>query len=137
MTMNNHELGNFHLDGIPPMKAGVAKIKVTFDIDANGILNVSACDEENESNTKAITISNQRGRLSTEDLERMYAEAAKFAGDDEAMAKKIEARMELEKYCYQLKETLDDPNMKQAMTKDEKFLCSEYYKDGLQWIADN
>lgn len=58
MTKDNHELGNFHLDGIPPMKAGVAKIKVTFDIDANGILNVSACDEENEANTKAITISN-------------------------------------------------------------------------------
>merc|ERR1712166_869784 len=89
MTKDNNLLGKFHLDGIPPAPRGVPQIEVTFDIDANGILNVSAC-EKGTGKTNHITITNEKGRLSKDDIEKMVSEAEKYKGEDDAMKEKIE-----------------------------------------------
>merc|ERR1712241_630536 len=102
MTKDNHLLGKFDLTGIPPAPRGVPQIEVTFDIDANGILNVSACDKSTGKQNK-ITITNDKGRLSKEDIERMINDAEKFAEEDAALKGKVEARNELESYAYSLK----------------------------------
>jgi heat shock protein 1/8 len=84
-------MGKFHLDGIPPMPRGVPQVEVTFDIDANGILNVSAVEKSTGKENK-ITITNEKGRLTKEDIERMVSEAERFKSDDEAQTKRIEVR---------------------------------------------
>jgi len=99
MTKDNHKLGQFNLDGIPPAKRGVPQIEVTFDIDANGILNVSAVDKASGKQNK-ITITNDTGRLSKDEIEKMVSDAEKFKEEDEAMAKKIQAKNGLENYCF-------------------------------------
>ncbi len=90
MTKDNHILGKFNLDGVPPASRGVPQIEVTFDIDANGILNVSACDKGTGKQNK-ITITNDKGRLSKEEIEKMVSDAEKFKAEDEAMKEKVEA----------------------------------------------
>ena len=99
MTKDNHILGKFNLDGIPPAPRGVPQIEVTFDIDANGILNVSALDKASGKQNK-ITITNDKGRLSKEEIEKMVQDAETFKAEDEATAKKIEAKNGLENYCF-------------------------------------
>jgi len=99
MTKDNHKLGQFNLDGIPPAKRGVPQIEVTFDIDANGILNVSAVDKASGKQNK-ITITNDTGRLSKDEIEKMVSDAEKFKEEDEAIAKKIQAKNGLENYCF-------------------------------------
>jgi len=99
MTKDNHKLGQFNLDGIPPAKRGVPQIEVTFDIDANGILNVSAVDKASGKQNK-ITITNDTGRLSKDEIEKMVSDAEKFKEEDEEMAKKIQAKNGLENYCF-------------------------------------
>ena len=99
MTKDNHMLGKFNLEGIPPAPRGVPQIEVTFDIDANGILNVSAADK-GTGKTQKITITNDKGRLSKEDIERMVNDAEKFKAEDELVKKKIEAKNGLENYCF-------------------------------------
>ena len=99
MTKDNHLLGKFSLEGIPPAPRGTPQIEVTFDIDANGILNVSACDTATGKAEK-ITITNDKGRLSKEDIERMVADADKYKAQDEAIRKKVEAKNSLENYCF-------------------------------------
>ena len=91
MTKDNHILGKFNLEGIPPAPRGVPQIEVTFDIDANGILNVSAVDKGTGKQNK-ITITNDKGRLSKEEIEKMVSDAEKFKEEDEAIAKKVQAR---------------------------------------------
>ena len=92
-------LGKFNLEGIPPAPRGVPQIEVTFDIDANGILNVSAADK-GTGKTQKITITNDKGRLSKEEIERMVNDAEKFKAEDELVKKKIEAKNALENYCF-------------------------------------
>merc|ERR1711967_2818 len=99
MTKDCNLLGKFHLDGIPPMPRGTPQIEVTYDIDSNGILNVSAV-EKSTGKVNKITITNDKGRLSTEDIERMVAEAEKFKAEDEANREKVEAKNKLENYAY-------------------------------------
>ena len=99
MTKDNHILGKFNLDGIPPAPRGVPQIEVTFDIDANGILNVSALDKASGKQNK-ITITNDKGRLSKEEIEKMVQDAEKFKAEDDATAKKIEAKNGFENYCF-------------------------------------
>ena len=94
-------------------------------------------DKDNTKNTKTITIAEQKGRLSSEDLDRMYAEAEKFRQDDELMSMKIESKIQFEKYCYTIKESITQEGLKDHLKKDEKFLIEEWSKDGLQWIEDN
>merc|ERR1712154_460391 len=102
MTRDNNLLGKFNLDGIPPMPRGQPQIDVCFDIDANGILNVSALEKSTGKENK-ITITNDKGRLSQEDIERMVEEAEKYKAEDDANKNRIEAKNGLENYCYSLK----------------------------------
>merc|ERR1711953_831364 len=102
MTKDNRLLGQFNLDGIPPASRGVPQIEVAFDLDSNGILNVSATDKAGGRSNK-ITITNEKGRLSKEDIERMVKEAEQFREQDEAQRKKVEARNELERYAYNVR----------------------------------
>jgi heat shock protein 1/8 len=136
MTKDNHMLGKFNLEGIPPAPRGVPQIEVTFDIDANGILNVSASDKGTGKVNK-ITITNDKGRLSKEEIERMVNEAERFKGEDEKIKKKIEAKNALENYCFSMKNTLNDEKLKDKFTDDDKKLIEETSKDGLQWIESN
>jgi len=99
MTKDNHILGKFNLYGIPPAPRGVPQIEVTFDIDANGILNVSALDKASGKQNK-ITITNDKGRLSKYEIEKMVQDAEKFKAEDDATAKKIEAKNGFENYCF-------------------------------------
>ena len=107
-TEHNHLLGKFNLEGIPPAKRGVPQIEVTFDIDANSILHVTAC-EKGTGKTEKITINNDKGRLSEDEVEKMVKEAEKFKAADEEVRKTVEARNGLEQYAYQIQTTLDDP----------------------------
>merc|ERR1712054_336350 len=110
-TKDNNLLGKFHLDGIPPMPRGVPQIEVTYDIDANGILNVSAVEKSTGRENK-ITITNDKGRLSKDEVERMVAEAEKFKQQDEAQKEKIEAKNGLENYCFSMKNSMDEEKLK-------------------------
>ncbi len=136
MTKDNHMLGKFNLEGIPPAPRGVPQIEVTFDIDANGIMNVSAADKGTGKSNK-ITITNEKGRLSKDDIERMVNEAEKFKGEDEKMKKRIEAKNGFENYCFQMKNTLNDEKLKDKFTEDDKKLIEEASKEGLAWIEAN
>lgn len=107
MTKDNNLLGKFELSGIPPAPRGVPQIEVTFDIDANGILNVSAQDKSTGKQNK-ITITNDKGRLSKDEIERMVQEAEKYKADDEAQKDRIAAKNALESYAFNMKQTIDD-----------------------------
>merc|ERR1712228_602617 len=118
-TKDNNKLGEFNLSGIPPMPRGVPQIDVTFDIDANGMLNVSALEKSTGKENK-ITITNDKSRLSKEDVEKMTADAEKYAKEDEEFKEKVEAKNSLENYCYSMKNTLDDEKVKDKISKDDK-----------------
>merc|ERR1712070_848592 len=118
-TKDNQLLGKFSLDGIAPAPRGTPQIEVTFDIDANGILNVSAIDKATQKQQK-ITITNDKSRLSKEEIEKMVAEAEKFSKEDEEMKAKVEAKNSLEHYCFQIKNTLNEEKLQQAFTEDDK-----------------
>merc|ERR1739845_315527 len=106
MTKDNHILGKFNLEGIPPMRRGEPQIEVTFDMDANCILNVSA-QEKATGKVEKITITNDKGRLSKEDIEKLVKDAEKFKTEDEALKKKIEAKNSYEHYIYSIRNTTE------------------------------
>merc|ERR1712232_514123 len=110
MTKDNNMLGKFHLDGIPPAPRGVPQIEVCYDIDANGILNVSASDKSTGKSNQ-ITITNEKGRLSQSEIDRMVQEAEKFRAEDEANKAKIEAKNGLENYCFTMRNTLNEEKL--------------------------
>ncbi|KAJ9118240.1 Hsp70 ATPase ssa1 [Naganishia vaughanmartiniae] len=119
-TKDCNLLGKFDLSGIPPAPRGVPQIEVTFDVDANGILNVSAADKSSGKSNK-ITITNDKGRLSKEEIERMLAEAEKYKEEDEAEAARIQAKNGLESYAYNLKNTvLNDPTTSAKLSSEDK-----------------
>merc|ERR1711908_138896 len=111
MTRDNNLLGKFNLDGIPPMPRGVPQIEVTYDIDANGILNVSSVEKSTGKENK-ITITNDKGRLSKDEIEKMVEEAEKYKSEDEANKQRIEAKNGLENYAYNMKNTMNDEKLK-------------------------
>merc|ERR1719361_2426761 len=117
MTRNNRLLGQFNLDGIPPAPRGIPQIEVSFDLDSNGILNVGASDKTTGMSNK-ITITNEKGRLAKEDIERMVKEAEQFREEDEAQRKKVEARNEFERYAYSVRTSLDREDLKEKFTED-------------------
>ena len=135
-TKDNHLLGKFELSGIPPAPRGVPQIEVTFDMDANGILNVSALDKTTGRSNR-ITITNDKGRLSKEDIERMLAEAEKFKKEDEEVAERIGARNSLESFAYNLRNTLQDDKLKGKFDKNDKKTLESAVDDCIKWLDNN
>lgn len=133
LTKDNHLLGNFDLSGIPPAPRGIPQIDVTFDLDANGILNVSAQDKGTGRSNK-ITITNEAGRLSKEDIDRLVSEAEKFREDDAIATAKINAKNELENYCYQLRNTIQDKKFSSKVSASEKTELDKAIQETIEWI---
>merc|ERR1712088_1272076 len=136
MTKDNNLLGKFELAGIPPAPRGVPQIEVTFDIDANGILNVSACDKSTGKQNK-ITITNDKGRLSKEEIERMVNDAEKFKDEDNKQKDRISAKNGLESYCFNMKTTIDDEKMADKISADDKKVISDKCDDAIKWLDAN
>merc|ERR1712021_200701 len=136
MTKDNHLLGKFDLTGIPPAPRGVPQIEVTFDIDANGILNVSACDKSTGKQNK-ITITNDKGRLSKEEIEKMVNDAEKFKADDDKQKEKIAAKNGLESYCFNMKTTIEDEKVKDKISDDDRKKISEKCDEAIKWLDAN
>merc|ERR1712198_245718 len=136
MTSDNHLLGKFDLTGIPPAPRGVPQIEVTFDIDANGILNVSAADKSTNKQNK-ITITNDQGRLSKEEIERMVSDADKFKADDEKQKERIAAKNGLESYCFNMKSTLDDEKLKEKISENDISEARKELDSALSWLDRN
>merc|ERR1711943_143657 len=136
MTKDNNSLGKFNLDGIPPMPRGQPQIDVTFDIDANGILNVSALEKSTGKENK-ITITNDKGRLSQDEIERMVSEAEKFKAEDDANRNRIEAKNGLENYCYSLKSSIDSPEVKDKIPSDDKDKLTSAIDETISWLDNN
>merc|ERR1712093_690527 len=136
MTKDCNLLGKFHLDGIPPMPRGVPQIEVTYDIDANGILNVSAVEKSTGKENK-ITITNDKGRLSKEDIENMVAEAEKYKSEDEANKNRIEAKNALENYAHSLKTTMNDEKLKDKIEEGDKNTITTKCEEILGWLDAN
>ncbi|KAI9894004.1 MAG: ATPase with role in protein import into the ER [Vezdaea aestivalis] len=137
MTKDNNLLGKFELTGIPPAPRGVPQIEVSFDLDANGILRVTAGDK-GTGKSETITITNDKGRLTPEEIERMVAEAEKFAEEDKATREKIEARNGLENYAFNLKNQVnDDEGLGGKIEDDDKEALLEAIKGATDWLEEN
>ena len=136
MTKDNSSLGKFQLDGIPPMPRGVPQVEVSFDVDANGILNVTAA-EKSTGKSQKITITNDKGRLSKEEIERMVSEAAGFEAADKAHMEVVEAKNGLESYVYNVRNSLTDEKTREKLGAE---LCDQHLekaKSYISWLDDN
>lgn len=136
MTKDNNLLGKFELTGIPPAPRGVPQIEVTFDIDANGILNVSAADKSTGKESK-ITITNDKGRLTKEEIERMVQEAEKFKEEDEKVQQTVAAKNNLESYAYNMKGAMEDEKVKDKVSEEERKTVLDKCKEVLDWLDKN
>merc|ERR1711981_1023379 len=138
-TKDNNMLGKFELGGIPPAPRGVPQIEVTFDIDANGVLNVTAEDKGASGKKANITITNDKGRLSKDDIERMVREAEQYADEDKAAAERITAKNSLESYCYSMKNAMGEEKTKAALGEDDVKTVNDKIDEVMQWLdtADN
>jgi heat shock protein 1/8 len=136
MTKDNNLLGKFELTGIPPAPRGVPQIEVTFDIDANGILNVTATEKSTGKENK-ITITNDKGRLTKEDIERMVNEAEKYRVDDEKQKDRVSAKNSLESYCFNMKSTVEDEKVKDKISEDDRKTVMEKCNDVIKWLDAN
>ena len=134
LTRDCNLLGKFQLEGIPPMPRGQPQIEITYDIDANGILNVSASEKSTGKNEK-ITIKNERGRLSQEDIDRMVKEAENFKAQDEENKGKIESKNTLENYLYQMKNSVNEE--KSQIPENVKTEITNIVNDNLKWLESN
>lgn len=136
MTKDNNLLGKFELSGIPPAPRGVPQIEVTFDVDANAILNVTAVDKSSGKSNK-ITITNDKGRLSKEDIEKMVNDAEKYKADDEKAKERVQAKNELESYSYQMKQTIEDEKLKDKISEDDKKVIKDKADETISWLDNN
>nr|AAL27404.1 70 kDa heat shock protein [Artemia franciscana] len=136
MTKDNNLLGKFELTGIPPAPRGVPQIEVTFDIDANGILNVSAVDKSTGRENK-ITITNDKGRLSKEEIERMVNDAEKYRAEDEKQREVIAAKNSLESYCFNMKSTMEDEKFKDKLPEADKNTILDKCNETIKWLDVN
>nr|AGF90789.1 heat shock protein 70 [Sebastes schlegelii] len=136
MTKDNNLLGKFGLTGIPPAPRGVPQIEVTFDVDANGILNVSAVDKST-GKEKKITITNDKGRLSKEDIERMVQDADKYKAEDDLQRDKVSAKNSLESYAFNMKSSMQDENMKGKISAEDEKTVIEKCDETIAWMESN
>lgn len=138
MTKDNHLLGKFELTGIPPAPRGVPQIEVTFEVDANGILQVAA-EDKGTGKAEKITITAEKGRLSEEEIERMVREAEEFAEEDKKVKGRIDARNGLESYLYNLKNTLEDDEKGAAdkLSAEDKKELTDMIDETLDWMDEN
>jgi len=135
MTAQNHLLGKFELSGIPPARRGEPQIVVTFDIDANGILNVTARDK-GTGKTNNIVITNDKGRLSQADIDRMVKEAEKYREEDEKVRKSVDAKNRLENFTYQVKDTLNQ-ELASKLSEDEKASVTAACDEAEKFLEQN
>jgi len=135
-TKDNNLLGKFELTGIPPAPRGVPQINVIFDIDANGILNVSAEDKTTGIKNK-ITITNDKGRLSSDEIQRLVQEAEKYKAEDEAHKKKVDAKNGLENYAYNMKNTINDDKVKDKIDEADKKTIESAIEECINWLDNN
>jgi len=135
-TKDNNVLGKFDLDGIPPLPRGVPQIEVTFNVDANGILQVGAA-EKSSGTSEMITIKAEKGRLSDDEIARMVSEAEQFKEQDKAYADKVESRNAYEAYVYSLRNTLDESATQQALSDEDRTALKEMVDSALAWLDDN
>ena len=136
LTRSNNKLGEFHLKGLPPMPRGTPQIEITYDVDANGILHVSALEKSSGKEEK-IKITNDNNRLSKEDIDRMVKDAETYKEEDAKVAKQIEAKNKLEGYCYQMKTTVvDDEKMKTALANDYETVKTTV-EESMKWLEEN
>jgi len=134
-TKDNHKLGTFNLTGIPPAPRGVPQIEVTFDLDANGCLNVSAEDKKTGSKNK-ITITNDQGRLSKDEIEQMIKDADNYAKEDKAHIDRVAAKNGLEGYCYSMKSSVEG-ELKGKLEENDKKQILSIVEETITWIDDN
>jgi L1 cell adhesion molecule like protein len=135
-TKDNRLLGKFRLEGLPPMPRGVPQIEVTYDVDANGILNVSAL-EKSTGKSQKITITNEKGALSKDDIERMVKEAELAAADDKAAMEKVEAKNSLESYLYNSRNTFNDEKTKEKLSAEDVEKANGLIKEFIEWLDAN
>lgn len=135
MTKSNRLLGQFELSGIPPAPRGVPQIEVSFDVDANGILSISASDK-GTGKFESLTITSEKGRLSEEEIERMVKEAEEFADQDAAERTKVQARNELEAYLYNLKNSISE-GLKDKLSPEDKETLAKTVEEALVWLEDH
>merc|ERR1712166_1033493 len=135
MTWDCHNLGKFELTGIPPAPRGVPQIEVTFEVDANGILQVAA-EDKGTGKAEKITITAEKGRLSDEEIERMVKEAEDYAEEDKAIKERIDSRNGLESYLYNLKNTLDDDEkgVSDNISAEDKKELQDMIDETLDWM---
>ena len=136
LTKNNNLLGQFNLGGIPPAPRGQPQIQVSFDIDANGILNVSA-EDTSTGKSNSITITNDKGRLSKAEVTRMVADAEKYKEEDERHRERLSARNSLERYAYRVKHTMEDTAVEGKLSSEERDLAKAKVEEALTWLNEN
>lgn len=136
MTKDNNLLGKFELTGIPPAPRGVPQIEVAFDIDANGILNVSATDKSTGKENK-ITITNDKGRLSKEEIERMVNDADKYRQEDDEQRSRVTAKNALESYAFNTKSTVEDDKVKEKISEEDKKTIVDKCQEVISWLDQN
>jgi len=138
MTKDNHLLGKFELTGIPPAPRGVPQIEVSFEVDANGILQVSA-EDKGTGKSEKITITAEKGRLSEDEIERMVREAEEYADEDKKVKERIDAKNGLESYLYNLKNTLNDEEkgISEKISAGDKKDLEDLIDESLDWLEDN
>ena len=135
-TRDNHKLGEFTLKDIPPLPRGVPQIEVSFDIDANGILNVSAV-EKSTGKSSNVTITNDKSRLTKEEIERMTRDAEQYEEEDKKFKQQVEAKNGLEAYCFQIRSSLTDDKLKDKIDEETVKPIVEKTSDTLQWLESN
>jgi len=133
MTRDNNLLGKFELSGIPPMPRGKPQIEVTFDLDANGILQVNALDKTT-GRIEKITITNDKGRLSQDQIDKMVRDAEKYKDDDQKQRERIEAKNQLENYAYTIRSSLQDETLAGKLSEDDKGKLNSAVDAALSWL---
>ena len=136
LTKDNNILGKFELSGIPPAPRGTPQIEVSFDVDANGILNVNAEDKSTGKSQK-ITITNDKGRLSADEIQRMVDEAEKFKDEDEKIKQKIESKNGLESFIFNMKSTMEDDKLKDKISDEDREMVTSKITEAQEWFDNN